>query len=638
MSTSSEIDSTALGDEPESTTARASRWGRLRELATSWEAPSRAVLSFSALLTLVFWNLPAFTPNQPKGDYDYGLLIYLARQTGLSFGTEISTTYGPLYFLAIPNVLHRGEVLVGYLLWFGFATAATAAVHQALARTVGRNLAWLAVGVMALSSSFVPLTVVITSTFAFVVVLSLFFVREELPRWADRAYPIAMGLLVAAMLLTKFSVGLMCGPVILGAVLAREGAVLRRFLEYAISGIAGLIGFWLLAGQPPLEVVDYVVRALSVGSGHAQSMGLEIPGNVWEYVLAAPMVVVLVVALVTTDAGKRRWLFYLGTALGTFLLLKQGFVRHDSHSAQFFSVAAGFSLVVALLRRSSVLASTAVVALLAQAFSFGGGLSSSIDPSRSLKMFGEGMSVVASGGQRDRIVADARADLLNRMQLPERYVERIGDAKMRTAPFDFAMGWTYGMTVDILPTLLDYGAYTELLDEMNEEWVVDDARAPEFIVREDTRITLDNRFPLWDSPRVNLAQACRYELVDSDVRWQLLQRIENRCGEEKPLGEVTAGAHESIPVPTSDEGLVIARFHPEQSILDKLKSTAFRSGEYWITLDGEPHRLPLSHAEAPILISAPGDDSLVLGGRELDTKNITANIPGRVVFSVVTTK
>lgn len=637
MSTSSEIDRSALVDEPVAG-GGAGRLDRLRGWALSVGAPSRSVLAFSALLTVAFWNVPAFAPNQPKGDYDYGLLIALARQLDLSFGDRVSTTYGPLYFLAIPSVIHRGEVLVGFLLWFLLATACTAAIYQALRRHLGAPAAWGVVGAMALSSSIVPLTAVITTTFAFVVVLSIFYARDELPRWAERAYPIAMGVLVAAMLLTKFSVGLMCGPVILGAVLARHGKVLRPFLEYAISGLAALVLLWVLAGQPPLQVVEYVVRALSVGSGHAQSMGLELPGKAWEYLIAVPLILVLVLGLVTTGGGRRRWLLYLGVALGSWLLLKQGFVRHDSHSAQFFSVAMGLALVLAALKRSAVLVCAAVVSLLAQAFSFGGGLYA-VDPAKSLQVFGQGLTVVASGSQRDQIVADARADLARRISLPQRFVDRIGDSTVRTAPFDYALAWTYGMnTTAILPTLLDYGAYTELLDEMNEQWVADDATGPEFIVRENTRVTLDGRFPLWDSPRTNLAQACRYELVDSDPRWQLLRRTENRCGEETPLGEVTADRFEQVPVPTSDKGIVVARVYPEQSAFEKLKSLAFRSGEFWITVDGEPHRLPLSHAEAPLLLSSPGDESLVLGGKDLASGNITMNIPGRVVFSVVNTR
>ncbi|SFW92651.1 hypothetical protein [Amycolatopsis australiensis] len=496
--------------DPAAGEAGSTRSRRLGERFRAWRllvgAPSRATLLISGLLTILTWEMPAFSPIEPKGDYDYGLAIAMARHLGLSFGDRIATTYGPLYFLAIPSTTVRAEVAIGFLFWFVFVTGCLAACFQAFQSRIGTRWAWVACAAIAVSFSIVPLTSVITATPGFVAVLAICHALGLLPKWAERAFPVVMGLTVAAMLLTKFSVGLMCGPIVLGAVLVRPGRRLREFAEYAVSGVAGLFVFWVAVGQPPAQVVQYVVRAISVGSGHAQSMGLEPTANAWEYVVAAAATIVLAVCVARVKVDGWRWPLWLGLLAGVWLLFKQGFVRHDSHSAQYFAVVFALAVLLAVLRRSAVLAVVAAVSLVAQAVSFGGGLWT-IDPGRSLRTFAEGATIVASGSHRDDIQEEGGAELRKRTDVPQRFLTRIGRESLRTEPFDQAIAWTYGLTPAILPTLLNYGAYTELLDKMNEAWIADDVNGPRFIIRENTRTTLDGRFALWtrrapSSPRL----------------------------------------------------------------------------------------------------------------------------------------
>ncbi|SFW42430.1 hypothetical protein [Amycolatopsis australiensis] len=623
----------AAGEAAGSTRSR-----RLGERFRAWRllvgAPSRATLLISGLLTILTWEMPAFSPIEPKGDYDYGLAIAMARHLGLSFGDRIATTYGPLYFLAIPSTTVRAEVAIGFLFWFVFVTGCLAACFQAFQSRIGTRWAWVACAAIAVSFSIVPLTSVITATPGFVAVLAICHALGLLPKWAERAFPVVMGLTVAAMLLTKFSVGLMCGPIVLGAVLVRPGRRLREFAEYAVSGVAGLFVFWVAVGQPPAQVVQYVVRAISVGSGHAQSMGLEPTANAWEYVVAAAATIVLAVCVARVKVDGWRWPLWLGLLAGVWLLFKQGFVRHDSHSAQYFAVVFALAVLLAVLRRSAVLAVVAAVSLVAQAVSFGGGLWT-IDPGRSLRTFAEGATIVASGSHRDDIQEEARAELRKRTDVPQRFLTRIGRESLRTEPFDQAIAWTYGLTPAILPTLLNYGAYTELLDKMNEAWIADDVNGPRFIIRENTRTTLDGRFALWDPPRTELAETCRYHLVDSTDHWLLLERGPNRCGAERELSSVQVAAGQAVPVPKADHGVVVARVYPEQSPLERVWAFLFKPGVLDISLDGEAFRLPWTHQDAPLMVAAPQEESVALSGRPLAAGTLSMSAPGRVVFSVV---
>jgi hypothetical protein len=627
-------DTEPAGEEAAGDTRPRKLGDRFRAWRLVVEAPSRATLLISGLLTIFTWQLPAFSPIEPKGDYDYGLLIALARHLGLSFGDRIATTYGPLYFLAIPSTIVRAEVAVGFLIWFVFVTGCIAACFQAFHGRVGTRWAWAACGALAVSFSIVPLTSVITATPGFVAVLAVCHAAGLLPKWAERAFPVVMGLVVAAMLLTKFSVGLMCGPIVLGAVLVRPGRRLREFAEFAVSGLAGLVLLWIVAGQPPTQVVQYVVRALSVGSGHAQSMGFEPTNGAWEYLVAAAVTILLAVGLARIKMDGWRWTLWLGLLAAGWLLFKQGFVRHDSHSAQYFAVLFALALLVAVLRRSAVLAMVAAISLLAQAASFGGGLWT-IDPVRSLHIFTEGATIVASGSHRDAVQEEARAELRKRTDIPQRFLTRIGTQPVRAEPFDQAISWTYGLTPAIPPTLLNYGAYTELLDKMNESWIADDVNAPRFIIRENTRITLDGRFAVWDPPRTELAETCRYTKVDATDHWLLLERGPNRCGAERELSSTQLAAGQSVPVPTAADGVVVARVYPEQSLPERVWGFLFKPDDLKVNLDGESFRLPWTHGDAPLMVSAPQEPSLMLAGRPLQATSLSMSAPGRVVFSVV---
>lgn len=609
---------------------------RIRNWVTRVEAPSGPVLGVVALLTVLTWRLPAFAPG-PRGENDYIAAITIARHLGLKFNGQLATTYGPLYFLATPSIIARPEVALAFIVWFVFVAGCLAACFQAFRRHLDSRWAWVACAAIAVDFSILPLSAVTTAPLGYTAILAIWYARGELPRWADRAFPVAMGLMHAAMLLTKFSLGLFCGPLVLGAVLARRGSRLRTLAEYATAAVLGLLGFWIAAGQPLLGITKYVITSFSMANGYAASLGMEMTDNAWEYPVAALLTISLAVGLARVKVSGWRWPLLAGLALSLWSLFRQGFVRHDSHSAQFFAVVFALCLLVAVLRRSAVMAVVAALTMVTQSASLSGGLGA-IDPVSSVRSFAEGVTVVTSGAHRNAVQDASRQQLKQENALPDRFVTEIGKQSVKADPFDFTMAWTYGLTQTVEPTVLNYQAYTELLDTTNAKWLANDATGPAFIVRENARVTLDYRFPLWDPPRTQLEEACRYHLVDSSDRWQLLRRGPDRCGPQRDLATMTLSAGQSVDVPQVTNGILIARVYPEQSIASRLQALLFKPpGDLWISVDGERHRLPWTHAGAPLMIAAPNNQGLVLQGRELSARKLSMNAPGRVVFSVVPT-
>ena len=61
----------------------------------------------------------------------------------------------------------------------------------------------------------------------------------------------------------------------------------------------------------------------------------------------------------------------------------------------------------------------------------------------------------------------------------------------------------------------------------------------------------------------------------------------------------------------------------------------FKPDDLKVNLDGESLRLPWTHGDAPLMVSAPQEPSLALAGRPLQATSLSMSAPGRVVFSVV---
>jgi hypothetical protein len=166
--------------------------------------------------------------------------------------------------------------------------------------------------------------------------------------------------------LVKGTLGVACGLTSV-LVTARFATSRRwRFASVALAApLAGMLVFWLAAGQPLSALPGYAVSLLHVVAGYGEAMAR--PGPVIEVVLyLVGAAIVLASILLQTNIPRRARLFLFGLALAyLFVVHKSAFIRHDSHAliaGQSLLVAA--VLVSALLRsrlRPFVIASSAIV-------------------------------------------------------------------------------------------------------------------------------------------------------------------------------------------------------------------------------------------------------------------------------------
>jgi hypothetical protein len=135
-------------------------------------------------------------------------------------------------------------------------------------------------------------------------------------------------------------------------------------------------------------------------------------------------------------------------------------------------------------------------------------------------------------------------------------------------------------------------------------------------------LALDDRLQAWDPPAQAVATLCHFRPAVTEGKWQLLERVPDRCGPQVPTGEAEAGEGEAVdvPAPAPDE-VVLVRIHGAgPSPIRKLVSLLYRPPIVEVVKDdGSSNRLVTATA---------GDGLMLRSGRLVrDDRGRFAAIP-----------
>ncbi len=571
---------------------------------SSNEGPSLGLLGVSLVAVILSWHIPTTDPNSLGGDRDFWYQMGLSAERGVDFGTALATSYGPLYFLTAPSITHPLQVAIAFACWIVFTVSAVAALAQT------RHSRWAVplIIVLAISIAATPASAVVTSMPVLLFTLSLAESQNALPRWMHRAFPIYAAVFISFLSLNKFSTAAMSAIAVLAALLTRDGK--DRWIalaKFVATGAVVVIALWLLTKQPLLSLPEYVIRGLIVGSGYGGGLGLELNDNLWEYLFAALGVIAMLVLLIQSRPRKGVALdivWVILTFAPVWLLLKQGFMRHDSHSAQFFALTTSAMAYLAYVGQRRFVASLAVFSLVLQVGIFGKSFAS-VDPAARATDFGRSLASTYVPSVRAERLATARKAIKQEARVPASMVTLIGKQTVYLEPFNGSIPFAYRLNSATIPTILEYGAYNPELDRINSHWFEDPQTAPQFILRRKLDFTVDYRNPLWDSPNAKLQEICRYAVVASQDEWLLLQRRPaSVCGTPAPLGATTtvpAGTSYSVPVDPS--ALTVVRLTPRTSFIEDVQATLFKPPPLMVTQGSTSYRLPWGDADAPLIVS-----------------------------------
>jgi hypothetical protein len=574
-----------------------------------------------AALVAGSWPWDSLKPY-PKLDQGWQAGLSLARETGLKWGPDIAFSYGPLGFLAAPKGLSASIILLSAV----YVASVMALFYAVIVWRLHSHYG----AAVAVAGSFIVFSLfpgdvdqipVLTA-----LVVGISFLAGEIRTGVARWIPALFGAMAASQLLVKADAGLAIAA--LGLVLTAFAASRwRRLLEFGAAFIVVLIGSWFTLGQPLENLPHWVSRTLSEVTGFSSAMSTEVSTRDWERAAAGILLVAVFllyfVALRRSPAAK-SWGLLLFVGTSTWFFLKMGFVRHDEHSIRFFFFV--IVLLLALPWRHSWRGPVAITLLLATPILLavsGRPAESWLSVRSSPRGLIEGLHAAASNGERYRMLHDARLNYKRGIPIPQNLLRLVGDAPVHIDSVETTAAWAYGVNWRPVPVFQSYSAYTHSLDSANAERLLE-SDGPTRVLRR-VEGAIDGRYRLQEAPEYTLALVCNFTRIGANDSWQVLDRIGNRCGRMRKLGDAPLqnGKAVAVPIPTAPNMLVVGRIDLDPSLVWRVRNLVFKSSIASLVLDGSRYRFVNGTAEGPLLLHL----TPTLGwspelGRSIDSRSI----------------
>lgn len=354
----------------------------------------------------------------------------------------------------------------------------------------------------------------------------------------------------------------------------------RRFPWILPVFVAGLLCFWITAGQHVSNFGSYIRYSWQLTSGFTEAMMLTGSNEVQD--ICCFLVAAIVVSVITGYAAwlRNRFFGIIPSTVFCFILFtafKYGYVRDDGHDlwavmdlllVSLASVAAlwpivwkkGGWVVVAGL-------SPTMAIFLFLSFTYGhdakAGLLAGITNTADVQNFFAPMGLVSGSKSLEGAYERHLADLRDRFPLP--HIEGSIDAYNWNLDPIFAHGLIYHPR----PVIQSYSAYTPELEQMNADFLRNE-NAPENILFEglssnsyfpprDSGPTIDGRFPSLDDGLSWPELLTRYDVKDVEVSFVLLKRSpQPRQFHLVPLENISMKFGERIELPPATNGPIWA--------------------------------------------------------------------------------
>jgi hypothetical protein len=383
-----------------------------------------------------------------------------------------------------------------------------------------------------------------------------------------------------------------------------------------VRALAGLTGsfvgaftvLWLATGNAVGDVAPWLRGSAQFVAGYTAGMAMDSPSRHHELVRAALLLLVtaaLVWRVAAGHARARQAALAVAWAVFAFAMLKEGFVRHDAHSAIFFAASA--VAATSLARGELTRLAGAAVAVIASVWS----VAAYDAPASALFQYTERLDgnvaqleFLADGAARNEVFARSRARMA--VVLPPRVLRDLRSHTVDVQPTETTMVWSLGLRWRPQPVFQSYAVLTPALDRVNADFL-DSARAPERILRMHALWSMDRRNPVFDAPTAFLALVCNYRHTFANSGVEVLAHATNRCGPPRRLASTSIRAGQGLRVPNArPHELVYARLHIPRPFGDRLRELLWRPAtQPAIELDGTLFRLIAATASGPLLMRMP---------------------------------
>ena len=560
-------------------------------------AGGRKVWTLGVLLALASWPIALVNPTTGL-DYSWMSGLYMAVRSGRDFGSEIVFTYGPLGFLAWPELWYGGLAILAFVYSSAVYLAFAVTLTWALERSVGLLAAVVVTFLFLATNPFLeelPLLLAVGWSFA--------AMRRDRPPGALTLLVVGGGLLCAIEPLIKLSVGPPTAVIcLLGLFGARADR--RQWGSFVATAVAAFLAFWLLAGQSLGGLWDYASSGAQVIAGYSEAMGFD-GGEAWYGVALVVLALGLVAIVGRADFrdGRARWTATALTAVAAYVVFKYGVTQFVSNTVA-VAVSALFAIFLMApwprQRATRLLAASVVIgAVVVHVYPAGARL----DLIQNLTVLRESAEVAIRPNLRQQRIDEARVAMQATFAMTPRVQRAVQGKRVAVEPWETGIVWAYDLEWDPFPAFQSYVAYTSQLDRLNSE-ALEDPDGPEVLLRPlpagivplGGRSGFAARQALWDPPEQNVVTACHFIPTLTDEHWQVLSRVPDRCGAPKPAGSVEAEPGEAVKVPQAGRGeMVVMRIEgAEVGGFERLWSLFWRPEERYAKLNGGRYSYRLS--------------------------------------------
>jgi len=544
-------------------------------------------------------------------DSSWLVALHMAARERLSYGSDISFTFGPLGFLGFPQP-YLGWTSVLALVFVGAVHIATCATMFHLARqAAGRP--WAFVLVFAVSFAF-PWVVgwALYGVLIFIASAAAVLRRSDHPTglW----FAVALGAAVGFGGLGKLNIAAVSLAVAALAVLSTGRDWRGSLIAFVASGVLVFIGLWLVMGQLITDVPSYIRAAVEISTGYSESMGMLDPAVGWVAGVAALAVSILAGMLWQRTVGlprRDRIVLWILFGIIVFASYKAGFTRAGVGMAIFLATLLALWPVFSERAVPWIAASLPVAGLLAAFIAvLAMPVTSLMTPvGRVESLEAETVTVITD---RADAAAETAASLRSQFDLPPEALGLLDGRTVDIEPWESAVAYAYpGMKWDPEPVFQAYSTYTPYLDQLNADFLAGD-KAPDrmlWLSPAGAALSIDWRNFWFDSPAAKVEMLCRYVPLASTRTWQVLGRVADRCAAPVSVATIATTAGQQVQVPANlPSGIVTVRVSGVgKDLLTRLLTLAYETPPWYVTEGQDQGRLPPGTASDSLILGATTD-------------------------------
>jgi len=300
-----------------------------------------------AIVALVWLSMLYFGAHTATDSLDqsWAQSLGYAFKHNFQAGIEYLFTYGPLGYFYNPYASYDVDLFYQFVTWhivFGlFLTLIFVGYAQKIDNKIDKFIyLFLVITIISIPISF-------DSRYFLAIIASMILVISPLPIFTHRPYihAILIGLVLiflAIVSLTKFTlfilaiIAILCITTMIWHTYSRKLAIVIPFTFTVF-----ILTVWLIIGQSIFNLPTFIINSLQITSGYSEAMANGL--NLTEIKLAMLSIfVILLMALLGSFIKPwriERFIIAGMIFLGILLAWKAGFVRQDTHSIIFFTVA-----------------------------------------------------------------------------------------------------------------------------------------------------------------------------------------------------------------------------------------------------------------------------------------------------------